>query len=367
MKRFLYKSTSRMSGLRITRTIQTILPSLDVYVAPTYMAYLAECSHATTREALSVISEIMRPRFTEWELLQVRESIRQDIAQYRADKEQYLLEMLRHTAFAGQGMGRSICCPDYNVNRIYPEDLARYALNHHVGSNTVLVGTGPHGDLCQAAYSTLGSLQRRPLSIITREESIYVGGRRLEAGDGDYAVYGEAFDATAFGGGQSSHAQAIIAQIAGSYDRRLRAPGQGLSSAITKILQSIPGGPPPSLISLKCFSIADRPGLFGFYGTSNGSCHVIAETIKHVIHEIFAHITPATIRRAKLHLKHLSEHRLSQRNGYIHAIYSLHPHTVLQTEDEAPATMQDALRRVFSSRPTVYGSGNLAGMPGVFL
>jgi hypothetical protein len=323
------------------------------------MSYTVQHRPSALKDTLSLIAELMRPSFNEWELLQVRELVRHDMQQCRANPEMWALEMIRHTAYGGLGLGRTLYCPEYNVGNLYPEDLARYALNRFVGSNIVVVGTGSHTELCIAVDGTLGALQAHPLSVFNREDSPYVGGRRTELGDGQMSIYSEAYDSSAFGG-DGSFLSSIVTQIAGGFDSRPLTPGNHLTSAIAKIIADQPYN--PNLLRIRCFTLGKKPGLFGFCGFGRGPVREIADTVRRVVSRLSAHLTERNIRRARLHLVHQSEHRMSFRSGFLGSVYAIHPRTEFESQDVSPLIAQETLRRVFSTRPTVYASGNLSGM-----
>jgi len=355
LRRFLFKGTNRASGLRITRTIENLAASFTAENHPEYLAYKATFPQELMSDVFAVMGDVLRPRLAEWEFREVRNLVKHDLVERQHTRDEQVLDRVRHTAFGGVGLGRSPFCPQYNVGQIYPEHVAEYILGHVMGSNiTIVANVADHEQLVEAADRGFGALPKdASVNVEVNDDSTYIGGSQLVT-DGPGSIYAEAYKGAA-AGTKAAYAQAILAEILGSYTTRYTTAGNQVSSRLAKSAAS-------NIEEATTFLTNDSHTLFGVRAYGSVPVRDLAENIHNQI-QTLNQVTEEEFSRAKNVITARAAVQSSRRSE---ALDSLYRSSLLDSAEPFDITLQDvqnAAKELLSSKPTIYASGDLTGLP----
>mmetsp|Transcript_35435 Transcript_35435/g.60725 ORF Transcript_35435/g.60725 Transcript_35435/m.60725 type:complete len:440 (-) Transcript_35435:138-1457(-) len=358
LRRFLFKGTNRTSGLRITRTIETLTTGFQVENNPEYLSYKAAFPQEYLDHTLAVMGDLLRPRLAEWEFREVRSLVKHDVQERKANHRENVLDQVRHTAYGGVGLGRSPLCPEYNVNELYPEDLAEYILGNVIGSRITVVGNvTDHEALVKAAANGLGGLQSdAPVDTASAETSNYIGGTKYIC-DGPESVYAEAYKG-APANSKESLAQRILMEILGSSHNRVRTPGGYGSSRLAKECNN-------GSIEAHPFILNDSQTVMGIQAIGNVPCRDLASLVHNQLVSLADSITQEEFEAARAltysKVLQLNDQRYKLLDGIFRAsTSSTNPQKL---SDVTLADVKNVAKDLVSGKPTVYASGDLHKLP----
>jgi len=356
LRRLLYKSTNRISGLRLTRTIESITASFTAENNPEYLAYKALFPHEQTENILAVMADVLRPRLAEWEFRDVRNLVRHDVNERAANKVNAAQDGIRCAAYGAVGLGRSALCPSYNVNEIYPEHMAEYILGRVVGSNITVVGNAKNPDqFAEAVANAFGALPKEAeVAPAYSEESKYVGGSHF-AMDGPGSFYAEAYKGAAQNT-KAAFAQQILAELLGFYSPNNVRAGDRLDSRLSSSLRGT------NVSSASSFILDDSQSIFGVYATGNGACRDLAEAVHEQLHAL-SNISEEEFNVAKNIVSVRARLAAEHRSLALEGLYRSDPQAEKGITSITLSDVRSTAKDILASKPTYYGSGDLAQMP----
>jgi len=358
LRRFLYKSTNRVSGLRITRSIETVTASFAAENTPESLMYRALFQHEHLGTALALMGDVLRPRLAEWEFRDVRNLVKYDVNERKSNKEDRVLDAVRHTAFGGVGLGRSPLCPEHNINEIYPEHVAEYTLGRVVGSNITVVGNvRDHEKFQEAVANAFGALPKDPeVSIDAPETSPYVGGTTLVC-DGPGSAYVEAYS-TGSSNPKAAFAQQILAEILGFYTPHNVSPSDRVSSRLGKSLVG------SNVSQARTFLMNDSQQLFGIQAFGNTPCRDLAESVHKQLTSLADNISEEEFNTAMNIVSVRNRLRNDRREVLLGTVARVDENTAKEFGGEVTASdVRDVAKKLLESKPTIYASGDLAQLP----
>jgi len=360
LRRFLYKSTNRVSGLRLTRTIENRTASFDAVNERDGLLYKATCHPDNTIEVADVMADILRPRLSEWEHRQVREIVRDDVQQRAKDTIATLGDQIRHTAFRGAGIGRSPLCPEHNINKIYPDHLADYVLSNVYGKNITLVVLGdndfPTEELIKDLAKTFALFPAQPsgTSAPAPVSSTYYGGEFLQAGGAN--VYVEAYK----GVERSSPeivTQYVLASILGDASSSFTLPGELVNGRLTNDFAGC---------NAASFTCSDSQTLFGVRAMGNSSVKELGEKVhKQLANLGTSKVTAAELANAQAALKQKLRTFADSRLGHLGLfLKGVDVEAVIKGVDHVTANdLQTLAQKILSSPRTTVMRGDLSQTP----
>jgi len=356
LRRLLYKSTNRVSGLRLTRTIESITASFTAENNPEYVSYKALFPRDQTENILAVMADILRPRLAEWEFRDVRNLVRHDVNERSASKESASLDKLRHVAYGGSGLGRSALCPSYNVNEIYPDHMAEYILGRVYGSNITVVGNANNADqFAEAVANAFGALPKNPeVAPPAREESKYVGGSHFDV-DGPRSYYAEGYKGAAQNT-KAAYAQQILAELLGYYNPNVVSPNDRLSSRLATSLQGT------NVSEASSFILDDSETVFGIRASGNGPCRDLAEAIHNQLNSL-SNISEEEFNNVRNIVSVRSRLFGENRSAVLESLYRSNSEGEKNISSVTVADVRAAAKNILASKPTIYASGDLSQMP----
>jgi len=306
-------------------------------------------------DVFAVMGDVLRPRLAEWEFREVRNLVKHDVVERQHTRNEQVLDQIRHTAFGGVGLGRSPFCPQYNVGQIYPEHVAEYILGHVMGSNiTIVANVADAEKLVEAADRGFGALPKdASVNVDVADETTYIGGSQLVS-DGPGSIYAEAYKG-APAGTKAAFAQAVLAEILGSYSTRYTTAGNQVSSRLAKNSSG-------NIDEAATFLTNDSQTLFGVRAYGSVPVRDLAENIHSQIQSL-NQISEEEFTRAKNVIAARTSVQNSRRSEALDSLYRI---SLLESAESFDITLQDvqnAAKELLSSKPTIYASGDLARLP----
>lgn len=175
------KGVQAMSGIRMTRTIETIFHSFKMYNTKSEQIYVGSAPLGLEESMLQIFSGFLRPRLSEYEFLKVRKLVRDDVDELKNDFSRFSLEMINFIAFHGIGPGRSIYCPEYNINNILPDMLADFILERTIPCNLTVVSETSDYESVFAATQRAFSEYKTP-SFFQSDDSLILNSNFYKGG-----------------------------------------------------------------------------------------------------------------------------------------------------------------------------------------
>lgn len=367
LSRFLYKSTTRLSGLRMTRSLELLTTDLSVEARREALVYklIAPQQRLRLMHSLELIADALRPKVPEWEFREVRELVKHDIEQRKANIDARVEDLIYSTAYRGVGLGRSPLCPEYNVDNIYPEHLREYIVNNVTGSGIKVVGNVRDTALfvryvvqAFAPFTRDGPAGPRP-----KQDSQYFGGNHF-AVEGSPNVYAEAYNGVAPSNSIQFLAQKLLKVLLGGASGGFSLPGSGVSSRLGRAFNG-------SDIE-KAYSFSNQhssSSLFGVVAYGGASVKELGETV----HSQLAALASTPISQQELDkavAQFLTQYRLkddcrlSALDKLAITVREYNPDGILSlVKSVTPQDIQSAAQSILTSTPTVVALGNLSSLP----
>jgi len=357
LRRFLFKSTNRVSGLRMTRTIESITASFTATNTPEVLAYTALFPHEHTGNAMALMSDVLRPRLAEWEFRDVRNLVRHDVNERKSNKEENILDVVRHTAYGGVGLGRSPLCSEHNVNQIYPEHVAEYILNRVIGKNITVVGNvNDHEKFVEVTAKYFGAFSKDPeTSGIEVDASEYIGGTQLVC-DGPGSAYAEAYKGVA-SCTTSAFAQEILAEILGFYSPGRVSPTDRRTSRLGKTLGKT------NVSQAASFILNDSQTVFGVQALGDVPCRELAEIVHAQLTGLASNITEEEFITARNIVSAKSRFLNERRENVLDTVARFNFSDNSEFSEVTIDDVRNVAKKILESKPTVYASGDLAKLP----
>lgn len=367
LSRFLYKSTTRLSGLRMTRSLELLTNNLSVEPRREALVYKFTAPPQRQRllHSLELIADALRPRVPEWEFREVRELVKGDIEQRKANIDSRVEDLIYATAYRGVGLGRSPLCPEYNVDNIYPEHLREYIVNNVTGSNIKVVGNiRDAGLFVRYVVQAFAPFTRDgPAGPRAKENSQYFGGNHFSV-DSSPNVYAEAYNGVAPSISKEFLAQSLLKVLLGSATGGFALPGSGVSARLGKAFNG------SDIESAYAFSNNhSSSSLFGVVAYGGSSVKELGETV----HSQLAALASSPVSQQELDkavAQFLTKYRLkddcrlSALDKLAQTARDYNPDNLLSLlKTVTPQDVQSVAQSIITSTPTVVALGNLSSLP----
>jgi len=278
----------------------------------------------------------------------------------KADLFQRVQDTVRFIAFRGAGPGRGMLCPEYNINRIYPEDVAEYILQRTWAHNITVVGNVvDHGAFVEGLRATFDHFEQIPAiesndnEIISRK--YYTGGTRFDTGHSE-AIYVEAYPCL----GNTPHdrfVHGILLELMGDLVRHeIPLPGNRRDKILATALRGCnfirraQSYVLPNIESLFCFQVIGR----GFVKDVAAKIRECTTRLRNITEDEFYRARDIVIAKNSLN----SENREILNIGL--AEFARYDFADFKTTTFRE--LKSIVETMLNSHPTIYASGNLHGM-----
>jgi mitochondrial-processing peptidase subunit alpha len=361
------QSTNSLSGLRITRLLDSLTNTYTVESGREGIQYKAETARTQVPELLAVLGDQMRPRLTEWEVRDQREAVASDRELLLGQSCFAISEAVHLAAFRGAGLGRPSVAPSFQIDQLTHEALQQYVASEFVGSRIVVAGVGiDHDTLASHVERGFGYLPAGNAAQASAQQ--YTGGESLTVG-GNGTRVAIAFNGVAFGSEDFVAARALNIVLGGGVQYK-GTPGDGLTSRLYTALEKN-----ALLRSAASWSLSySDAGLFGVQGyTTSGGAPAVVELLAKELGGL-KKVTDEEAARASALARSNVLNAADTRLGALEFIakQALSGSDKIQSPAEFTASTQFAVtstdlnkvaKKILSSNPTLVATGDIAGVP----
>jgi len=233
-----FKGTSKMSQQALELEIENLGGHLNAYTSREQTVFYAQVFKDDVPRAVEILGDmLLNPKLDEQAIEKERGVILRELEEVSAITEEVVFDSLHETAFAGQGLGRTILGPRENIASITKDQLRDYIDTHYTGPRVVVAGAGAvdHAQLADLADKHFGSLPSSPPAgkVVPTDTARFIGSELRYRDD----TMSEAHVAVAVesAGWTSPHAFPLMVMqtLLGSWDR-LSSSGRNVNSELAQ-------------------------------------------------------------------------------------------------------------------------------------
>jgi len=270
MEHMAFKSTEKRSHLRLVRDIEDIGGQMGAASAREFIIFQGECLRDHAETAVEILADtLIRPKLAPWDIDEQRKVIGYDLESMEANAQSVLTELLHAAAYGDQSpLGRSLWCPQRNLNKLGETDLRAYMDSHFTAPRMVLSAAGiEHEFLVELAKKYFDELRVKPSSSgadPVTSKSEYRGGERRITADSPLTHVALCFDAGSWKNDDLLEICTLHMLLGGGGSFSAGGPGKGMYSRLyTNVL--IKHQWVDSATAFNC--MYNDAGLLGIYGT----------------------------------------------------------------------------------------------------
>jgi predicted Zn-dependent peptidase len=154
IEHLLFKGTQRRSAREISQAVEGIGGYLNAFTSEEHTCFYAKARHDHFGRLLDVLTDMfLHSTFDPVEMDKEREVIKEELAMYMDQPQQYVQELLNATMWPDQPLGRSITGTEKTLNALGREQLLQYQKQNYVAPATLLAAAGriTHREMVAAA------------------------------------------------------------------------------------------------------------------------------------------------------------------------------------------------------------------------
>eukprot|EP00916_Digyalum_oweni_P017939 GHVL01029766.1.p1 GENE.GHVL01029766.1~~GHVL01029766.1.p1 ORF type:complete len:456 (-),score=47.43 GHVL01029766.1:467-1834(-) len=253
-------TTQNSSAFNITRSVEQAGAEYSCSSTREYMFYKVDC----LRDNLDLVTNTLvqattAPAFRPWELSEVQDYLRLDLATLKAQPNVWTYDLLHQAAFRDT-LGRSLYAPDFMLGKYSTEQLLHFMKTYFSTGRLALVGVGvDHDDLLAQAkqFTPFAS------AAIANDKAKYSGGEIRVDNGGDLTYAAVAVEGPSLAGKDLLHA-AVLQNVMGMGPSIKYSQGSGTSRLVQAVTKATTQ---PFAVSCINANYTDN-GLFGFFAVS---------------------------------------------------------------------------------------------------
>lgn len=143
IEHMLFKGTPRRSAREISQSVEGIGGYLNAFTSEEMTCFHSRARADRFEELLDVLVDMMlHSKFARGDVLKEREVIKEEVAMYRDQPQQYVHELLNATLWPDQPLGRAITGDEQSLDRLTRAKLLDWLRQGYVSGNTVLAIAG---------------------------------------------------------------------------------------------------------------------------------------------------------------------------------------------------------------------------------
>jgi predicted Zn-dependent peptidase len=143
IEHLLFKGTRKRSAREISQAVEGLGGYLNAFTSEESTCFYCKARHVHFPELLDVLADMfLHSRFDPVEIDKEREVIKEELAMYIDQPQQYVQELLNATMWPDQPLGRSITGTVKTLDRISRAHLVDYQKKHYVSSATLVAAAG---------------------------------------------------------------------------------------------------------------------------------------------------------------------------------------------------------------------------------
>lgn len=144
IEHLLFKGTKKRSAERISQDVEGIGGYLNAFTSEENSCFYSKAHHERFDELLDVLCDMfLHSTFAPVEIGRERNVIKEEIAMYRDQPQQYVQELLNETLWPDQPLGRSLAGTEQTLDATTRERILEYHKKNYVASATLISVAGP--------------------------------------------------------------------------------------------------------------------------------------------------------------------------------------------------------------------------------
>jgi predicted Zn-dependent peptidase len=165
IEHLLFKGTRRRTAQDISQDIEGLGGYLNAFTSEETSCFFARACHDRLPELLDVLLDMfLNSKFDPLEIRKEREVIKEEVAMYRDQPQNYVHELLNAAQWPDQPLGRSITGTEESLDRLTRACLRQHQQRNYLAANTVVVAAGhvSHRSLVNSIRSSANAFGQGP-------------------------------------------------------------------------------------------------------------------------------------------------------------------------------------------------------------
>lgn len=143
IEHMLFKGTRRRSPLEISQAVEGIGGYLNAFTSEESTCFYSKARHECFGDLLDVLTDMyLHSRFAPEDIRKEREVIKEEVAQYYDEPQQYVLELLNALQWPAQPLGRPITGTFETLEALNRRRLTSFLHEHYRAGNTLICAAG---------------------------------------------------------------------------------------------------------------------------------------------------------------------------------------------------------------------------------
>jgi len=143
IEHMLFKGTRRRSARQISEAVEGIGGYLNAFTSEEHTCFYSKARHDRFPELIDVLADMLfHSKFAPEDIETEREVIKDEIAMYLDQPQQYVQELLNEISWPSHPLGRPLTGTRQSVQTITRDQLRAYHRHHYVGASTVIAVGG---------------------------------------------------------------------------------------------------------------------------------------------------------------------------------------------------------------------------------
>ena len=153
IEHMLFKGTRHRTAREISEAVEGVGGTLNAFTSEEHTCYYAKVPHDRVAETVEVLGDMLcHPKFAPGDVEKERGVIRDELAMYEDQPQQYVQELLNKTMWPHHPLGRPLTGTARTLNRLGRADLVAFHRSHYVAPAIVIAVAGR---FCPAALRRL--------------------------------------------------------------------------------------------------------------------------------------------------------------------------------------------------------------------
>jgi predicted Zn-dependent peptidase len=154
IEHMLFKGTARRSAEQISQSIEGIGGTLNAFTGEDHTCFYARVTHDRWKAVADVLADMfLHSRFDPADIAKERNVIKEELASYYDQPQQYVHELLNELQWPDQPLGRSLTGSLKTLNAMRRAHFVDYMAKHYVSGTTLICAAGriEHAELVEVA------------------------------------------------------------------------------------------------------------------------------------------------------------------------------------------------------------------------
>jgi predicted Zn-dependent peptidase len=153
IEHMVFKGTKRRSAKEISQAVEGIGGYLNAFTSEENTCFYSKARHDCFDELLDVLADmLLNSTFDTVEIGKERDVIKEELAMYMDQPQQYVHELLNETMWPDQPLGRSITGTEKNLDYIRRKHLVEFEQTNYIAPATLITAAGrlDHGKIVKS-------------------------------------------------------------------------------------------------------------------------------------------------------------------------------------------------------------------------